>query len=63
MAQIRVEEKRSGLGWLWSVLALIIAAALVWYFLTNRSTLPANTNKVPTDTATQVSVMAPGELT
>ena len=38
MAQIRVVEKRGGLAWLWSVLALIIAAVLVWYFMGHRIT-------------------------
>lgn len=36
MAQIRVVEKKGGLAWLWSLIALLIAAALVWYFLSDR---------------------------
>ena len=33
MAEIRVEEKRGGLGWLWMVLLLALAALAAWYFL------------------------------
>ena len=32
MAEIRVEQKRRGLGWLWLLLALVIIAAVVWWF-------------------------------
>ncbi|HET7585342.1 MAG TPA: hypothetical protein VFK13_10560 [Gemmatimonadaceae bacterium] len=31
MAQIRIEEKRGGLAWLWIIVALIIAALILWY--------------------------------
>jgi hypothetical protein len=42
MAEIRIERKRRGLGWLWLLLALIICAALAWYFLSSgRSAAPA----------------------
>jgi bacteriorhodopsin len=51
MAQIRIEQKRSGLGWLWVVVALIIIGVLVWYLLgrgtaanqSPRTTSPATT--------------------
>jgi hypothetical protein len=33
MAQIRIEQKRSRLGWLWVIIALIIVGVLVWYLL------------------------------
>ena len=33
MAQIRVVEKRSHLGWLWGLIGLIVVAALIWYFV------------------------------
>jgi hypothetical protein len=35
MAEIRVEEKRRGLGLLWLVLALALIAVAVWYFNNN----------------------------
>ena len=35
MAEIRVEEKRRGLGLLWAVLALVLIALAVWYFNNN----------------------------
>ena len=33
MAQIRIEQKRSSVGWLWLILALIVVGVLVWYLL------------------------------
>ncbi len=33
MAEIRIEQKRRSLAWLWLLLALLIVAALAWYFL------------------------------
>jgi hypothetical protein len=33
MAEIRIERKGRGLGWLWLLLALIVVAVLAWYFL------------------------------
>lgn len=33
MAEIRIERKRRGLGWLWLFLALLVVAVLAWYFL------------------------------
>jgi hypothetical protein len=50
MAEIRIERKGRGLGWLWLLLALIICAALAWYFLSSgRSASPA---AAPTTTGT-----------
>ncbi len=54
MAEIRVEEKR-GTNWLSTLLALVIAAALVWYFMMRRDdTVPATT--VPADSVRPTSV-------
>ena len=40
MAEIRVEEKpRGGMRWLWILLALLLLAALAWYFLRDRGTV------------------------
>ena len=41
MAEIRIERKGRGLGWLWLLLALIIVAALAWYFLSSGRSAPA----------------------
>ena len=42
MAEIRIERKRRGLGWLWLLLALLVVAVLAWYFLyPGRATTPA----------------------
>jgi hypothetical protein len=44
MAEIRVEPQRSGKGWLWLLILLLIVAALVWYFMSRGGT--ANTGAV-----------------
>ena len=47
MAQIRIEQRRSGLGWLWLAIALIILAVVVWFLATGAwrtTTAPANVN-------------------
>ena len=33
MAEIRVEERKRGMGWLWGLIALVIVALLLWYFM------------------------------
>jgi hypothetical protein len=35
MAEIRVEQKRRSLAWLWVLLALAVAALAYWYFNTD----------------------------
>ena len=47
MAEIKVEPKRGGLGWLWAIIILAVIGAAVWYFLTSSQTVPATTS--PTD--------------
>jgi hypothetical protein len=42
MAEIRVEEKRGGLAWLWILLALLLIGAAVWYFMGMPGTQDAN---------------------
>lgn len=47
MAQIRIEQRRSGLGWLWLIIALIIVAVIVWFLATGAwrtTTTPARVN-------------------
>jgi hypothetical protein len=36
MAEIRVQEKRGGLAWLWILLLLVLAALAAWWFMSNR---------------------------
>lgn len=46
MAEIRVEERRRSLGWLWALLALLVIGALAYYFLfmnQPEATAPATT--------------------
>jgi len=44
MAEIKVEPKRGGLGWLWAVIILAILAAVLWYVYNNRRAVPATTS-------------------
>jgi hypothetical protein len=41
MAEIKVEPKRGGLGWLWAIIILALIAAAVWYFMHTNQTAPA----------------------
>jgi hypothetical protein len=41
MAEIKVEPKRGGLGWLWAIIILALIAAAAWYFMNNSSAVPA----------------------
>ena len=41
MAEIKVEPKRGGLGWLWAIIALALIGAVVWYFMNNSRAVPA----------------------
>ncbi|HJU66115.1 MAG TPA: hypothetical protein VJ596_10580 [Gemmatimonadaceae bacterium] len=36
MAEIKVQERRGGLGWLWALIALIVIALVLWYLLSDR---------------------------
>lgn len=38
MAQIRVEQKRSGLTWLWAALIVIVLAIIAWWLLSHNRT-------------------------
>ena len=53
MAEIKVEPKRSGLGWLWAILLLVVVGVVAWYFMTQRAA-PATT--VPAD-STRTSLL------
>lgn len=41
MAEIKVEPKRGGLGWLWAIILLVLLAVAAWYFLNNSRAVPA----------------------
>ncbi|MFN2567371.1 MAG: hypothetical protein ABR499_20430 [Gemmatimonadaceae bacterium] len=53
MAEIRIERKGRGLGWLWLLLALLIVAVLAWYFLYPGRTTTAPAGAPPTTGAIQ----------
>ncbi len=37
MAELHVQRKRGGLGWLWALLILIVIAAAVYLYLHNKN--------------------------
>lgn len=48
MAEIKVEPKRSGLGWLWAIIVLVLVGVAAWYFMTQRTapaTAPADSTR------------------
>ena len=57
MAEIKVEPKRGGLGWLWAIIILALIALAVWYFMNNSRAVPATST--PAD-STRTSLLAPG---
>jgi hypothetical protein len=46
MAEIKVEPKRGGMGWLWAIILIALLAAAAWYLLADRG---APTTTVPAD--------------
>jgi hypothetical protein len=41
MAEIKVEAKRGGLGWLWAIIILAVIVAGVWYVMYGPRSAPA----------------------
>ena len=41
MAEIKVERERSGLGWLWALIILVLIAAGLWFFMRSSRAVPA----------------------
>jgi hypothetical protein len=41
MAEIKVEPKRGGMGWLWAIIVIALLAVAAWYFFSNTGTAPA----------------------
>ena len=41
MAEIKVEAKRRGVGWLWAIIILALIVAGVWYFMYSSRAVPA----------------------
>jgi hypothetical protein len=61
MAEIKVEPKRGGLGWLWAIIVLALLGAAVWYFMNNSRAVPGTS---PADSVrTSMNVDAPRAAT
>lgn len=56
MAEIKVEAKRSGLGWLWAIIILALIALGVWYLMSGTHAAPATA--APTDSV-RTSLLVP----
>ena len=56
MAQIRIEERRGGLGWLWAAVALLLLALAAWWFLSRANVVD---EPAPAPTTTPSSLKAP----
>jgi hypothetical protein len=61
MAEIRVEEKRRSLVWLWVLLALAVAALAFWYLNNDgRQQVDVQTGMAPAVESLVASLPAPG---
>lgn len=58
MAEIRVQEKRSSMAWLWILLLALLIAAGVWWWMTSREQTSAM-DPGPVDTAPPVGATSP----
>lgn len=56
MAEIKVERERSGLGWLWALIILVLIAAGLWFFMRSSRAVPATT--APADSV-RTSLLVP----
>ena len=63
MAEIKVEPKRGGLGWLWAVIVLALLGAAAWYFMNNSRAVPATSPADSVRTSMNTSVGAPRSAT
>jgi cytoskeletal protein RodZ len=61
MAEIKVEPKRGGLGWLWAIVVLALIGAAVWYFMNNTQAAPATSpaDSVRTSRSTVIDAPSP----
>lgn len=57
MAEIKVEPKRSNIGWLWAIILLVVLGAGVWYFMVNSRPVPTTTS--PADSTRTSAIVQP----
>jgi hypothetical protein len=60
MAEIRVQEKRGGLAWVWILLLLVLLALAAWYFMSRPE---ADDTVEPAPTAAPAAAPAGGSTT
>ena len=61
MAEIRVQEKRSSLAWLWILLLALLVAAGVWWWMTSRDG-DSTMDTTPVNTAPPVGAARPATI-
>ena len=61
MAEIKVERERSGLGWLWALIILVVIAAGLWFFMRSSRAVPATA--APADSVRTSVVVPPAAFT
>lgn len=57
MAQIQIEQRR-GLGWLWMIIAIVVVALAIWFFMTRNDASTAPETTAPA-TPTSIDAHAP----
>jgi hypothetical protein len=59
MAEIKVEQKRGGLGWLWAIVILALIGAAAWYFMNDSQAVPATSPADSVRTSQNTVIDAP----
>ena len=63
MAEIKVEQKRGGLGWLWAIVILALIGAAAWYFMNDSQAVPATSPADSVRTSQNTVIDAPSTAT
>ena len=62
MAEIKVEPKRGGLGWLWAIVLLALIGAAAWYFMRSSQAVPATSPADSARTSRNTVIDAPSPM-